>query len=64
VLIPDLFDGDALNPDDPNLWDKFPAWLGKDPVVGACTLGDKVMSAVTEHYNPFQVSASRLSFSF
>lgn len=62
VLIPDLFNGDALNPDDPNLWDKFSAWLGKHPVAGACTLADKVLSAAVEQYNSIQVRLSRLSF--
>ena len=64
VLIPDLFNEDAMDPNDPNVWGNAPAWLGKHPAAAACTLAEKILPAVAEHYTSIQVGASRSSFSY
>ena len=56
VLVPDLFNGDPMDPDDPNLWGKLPGWLKMHPVQEACVLSDKFISAIKGDYNSIQVN--------
>ncbi|CAF3724486.1 unnamed protein product [Rotaria sp. Silwood1] len=55
VLVPDLFNGDPMNPNEPNLFDKLPAWLQKHPPTDACTMADKVISTIKRYYDSIQV---------
>ncbi|CAF4210280.1 unnamed protein product, partial [Rotaria sordida] len=55
VLVPDLFNGDSMNPNEPNLFDKLPAWLQKHPPTDACTVADKIISSIKRHYDSIQV---------
>ncbi|CAF1460362.1 unnamed protein product [Rotaria sordida] len=55
VLVPDLFNGDSMNPNEPNLFDKLPAWLQKHPPTDACTVADKIISIIKRHYDSIQV---------
>ena len=64
VLIPDLFNGDPMNPDDPNLWDKLPAWIKKHPVTDACAIAEKILSTIKGHYQSIQVNNKDLFISF
>ena len=56
VLVPDLFNGDPMDPDDPHLMEHLPGWLNKHPLNEACSLSAKFISTVKEQYNRIQVS--------
>ena len=71
VFVPDLFNGDPMDPDDPDLMDHLPAWLNKHPIHEACSLSAKFISTIKEEYNTIQVSINavlvsveRMSLSF
>ncbi|CAF1549910.1 unnamed protein product [Adineta ricciae] len=55
VLIPDLFNGDPMDPNAENLWDKLPSWLKKHPPSDTCALGEKFISTIKGHYDSIQV---------
>ncbi|CAF2997391.1 unnamed protein product [Rotaria socialis] len=55
VLIPDYFNQDSMDPDDPNLWDLLPNWLKKHPPTYACSIGEKFISTIKSNYQSIQV---------
>ncbi|CAF1078452.1 unnamed protein product [Rotaria sp. Silwood1] len=55
VIVPDMFNGDSMNPKEPNLFDKLPAWLNKHPSTDACSVADKIISTIKGHYDSIQV---------
>jgi len=61
VLIPDYFNGDAMDPNLPNLWDVLPAWLKKHPPTDACAIAEKFLSTIKGHYQSIQVNKKHLS---
>jgi hypothetical protein len=60
VLIPDLFNGDAMSPDLPNIWDLLPGWLKKHSPTDACNIADKFISTIKGHYQSIQVNNNYL----
>ena len=58
VLIPDLFEGDSLDPNASrsDLLEKLPIWLPKHPVDKACLTIDKYISTIKDHYNSIQAN--------
>jgi len=54
VLIPDFFEGDPMDPTDPNLLEKLPDWLKKHPVDKVLASLDKFMSTIKGHYDTIQ----------
>jgi len=56
VLIPDLFNGDPISPDVPNLMDVVPDWIKKHPPTNACAIADKFLSTIKGHYQSIQVN--------
>ena len=63
VFVPDLFNGDPMDPDDPDLMEHLPAWLNKHPIDEACSLSAKFISAIKGHYNTIQVSVNTFPMS-
>jgi dienelactone hydrolase len=59
VIIPDLFDGDALDPDASDLYEKLPAWLDKHPVEPPCAAADRLIAAIKDSYESIQVIVRR-----
>jgi dienelactone hydrolase len=55
VLIPDFLNGDPMDPNDPNLWDKVPAWLQKHPVTEACVSAATYISTINGQYDSIQL---------
>jgi dienelactone hydrolase len=64
VLIPDLFNGDAMSPDLPNIWDLLPGWLKKHPPTDGCNIADKFISTIKGHYQSIQVNKNYLSSNY
>ena len=56
ALVPDLFNGDPMDPDDPDLMEHLPGWLNKHPIDEACSLSGKFISAIKEQYHTIQAS--------
>lgn len=55
VLIPDYFNEDPMNPNEPNLWDLLPTWLKKHPPTDACIIAEKFLSTIKTLYQSIQV---------
>jgi hypothetical protein len=60
VLIPDLFNGDPLDPNVPNLMDLFPSWLEKHSITDACNIAEKFLSTIKGNYQSIQVNSKYL----
>jgi len=56
VLIPDYFNGDPINPNEPNVFAILPDWLKKHPPTDACALAEKFVSTIKGHYQSIQVN--------
>ncbi|CAF1244724.1 unnamed protein product [Rotaria sordida] len=55
VFIPDYFNGDPMDPNEPNLWDLLPGWLKKHPTTDACDIADRFISTIKGDYESIQV---------
>ena len=64
VLVPDLFNDDPIDANEPDLWGKLPAWLKKHPVAEACAASDKFIATIKGHYETVQVSENLSHLSF
>ena len=58
VLIPDLFNGDPISPDVPDLFAVLPDWLKKHPPTDAVKIAENFISTIKGHYQSIQVKKS------
>lgn len=58
VLVPDFFNGDPMNPNESNLFEKLPAWREKHPVEEACQMADRFIASIEDNYQAIQVNRS------
>jgi len=61
VLIPDCFNGDPVDADDPNRSEKMPQWRERHPTSNSCAIADKLISTIKGHYDSIQVNFSYYS---
>jgi dienelactone hydrolase len=55
VLVPDLFNGDPMDPTEQDRMAKFPGWLQKHPRQEACTFADKLITTIKGNYDSILV---------
>jgi len=56
AFIPDLFNGDPIDPNTPNIFDILPEWLKKHPPTDGCNIADKFVSTIKGNYQSIQVN--------
>ena len=55
VFIPDCFNGDSIDSNEPNLMAVLPNWLKKHPTTDALAIGEKLLSVIKGQYQSIGV---------